>query len=85
MWFAALDRFDESPWLERFCRRLLEGSPSAIGLLAANPFPDAPPAFVRVVRSEYHAAPLDLHRRAGVWWTTGPPEPYSPVLSLSTR
>ena len=56
MWFAALDRFDESSWLERFCRRLLEGSPAVLELLAVNPFPDTPPRFVRVVRSQYNVA-----------------------------
>ena len=72
-----------SSWLERFCHRLLEGSPAVLDLLAVNPFPDAPPRFVRVVRSQYHVAPLDVHRRERVWWTREEPQPYSPVMSLS--
>ena len=83
MWFAALDRFEGSPWLERFCHRLLEGSPAVLDLLAGNPFPEAPPRFVRVMRSRYHVAPLDDRRRERVWWTREEPHPYSPVMSLS--
>jgi hypothetical protein len=81
MWFAALDQFGGSPWLERFCQRLLDGTPAVLDLLAVNPFADAPPRFVRVMRSEYHVAPLDVHRRDQVWWTSGPPQPFSPVMS----
>lgn len=80
MWFAALDSFEGSEWLERFCRRLLEGSPAVTGLLDVNPFPDAPPAFVRVMRSEYHIPPLAQARREQIWWTASQPEPYSGVL-----
>jgi lipase maturation factor 1 len=83
MWFAALDRFDASSWLERFCHRLLEGSPAVLDLLAENPFPDAPPRFVRVRRAQYHVAALDVHRRERVWWTREEQQPYSPVMSLS--
>ena len=81
MWFAALDEFDENPWIERFCRRVLEGSPAVLDLLAVNPFPNAPPQFVRLRRSRYHVASVDAHRREGVWWTRDGWHPYSPVLS----
>jgi hypothetical protein len=83
MWFAALDRFDASSWLERFCHRLLEGSPAVLDLMAVNPFPDAPPRFVRLLRAQYHVAPLDVHRGQRIWWTREEPQPYSPVISLS--
>jgi hypothetical protein len=82
MWFAALDSFDANPWLERLCYRLLEGSPATLNLLALNPFPDAPPTFVRIVRFEYHVAPLDVRRRDLIWWTRDQGRGYSPVLSL---
>ena len=29
MWFAALGRYEEELWFQRFCRRLLDGSPSS--------------------------------------------------------
>jgi hypothetical protein len=83
MWFAALDRYDESSWLERFCHRLLEGSPPVLELLAVNPFPQSPPRFVRIVRSRYHVASLEVRRREQIWWTRDEPQPYSPVMSLS--
>src|SRR5262249_51219968 len=34
MWFAALGRFDDEQWFQRFCARLLEGSPPVTKLLA---------------------------------------------------
>lgn len=85
MWFAALDEWERSGWLDRFCRKLLEGAPAVTGLLAANPFSETPPAFVRVRRSDYRIAPLDQARRDRVWWIASPPEPFSPVLSRMTR
>ncbi|MGE3707374.1 MAG: lipase maturation factor family protein [Vicinamibacterales bacterium] len=81
MWFAALDLYEASPWLERFCRRLLEGEPSVARLLAANPFPAGPPRFIRVTSARYRIPPLDVARREGIWWTVGPAEPFSPVLA----
>ena len=50
MWFAALSEYEREPWFERFCRRLLEGSPAVLALLAGNPFPREPPRFVRADR-----------------------------------
>jgi hypothetical protein len=81
MWFAALDLYEASPWLERFCHRLLAGEPSVIGLLGSNPFPGEPPRFVRVTSARYRIPPLDTARRERIWWTVGPPEPFSPVLA----
>jgi hypothetical protein len=85
MWFAALDSFDQSPWFERFCYRLLEGAAPVVDLLAVNPFPDAPPRFVRARLFQYHIAPLERHRAEGVWWTREKSGPYSPVLSRESR
>jgi hypothetical protein len=82
MWFAALGSYDQAPWFESFCRRLLEGSPSVVELLAATPFPQRPPRFLRAVLYRYHVADLATHRREGVWWVREKIGLYSPVLSL---
>ena len=68
MWFAALGNFRQNPWLLNFCARLVMGSPEVLKLLAHNPFPNAPPRYVRAVLYEYHFTDLATRRRTGAWW-----------------
>jgi lipase maturation factor 1 len=82
MWFAALGPVDRSPWFRAFARRLLEGSPVVLGLLAENPFPDAPPRFVRATIRRQRFTTLDEGRRSGAWWRPGEPRPYLAPVSL---
>ena len=80
MWFAALEDPATAQWFERFCRRLLAGSPDVVGLLAGDPFPDRPPRYIRAMVYRYHfAAPDD--RRRGIWWTRELVGEYLPVIS----
>ncbi len=53
LWFAALGTEGSTPWFRPFLSRLLTGTPAVLGLLASNPFPDAPPRAVRAVRYVY--------------------------------
>ena len=53
MWFAALSSYDAEPWFQRFCRRLLEGSPDVLRLLAYDPFAGRPPRYVRATLYRY--------------------------------
>jgi len=82
MWFAALGS-DDLSWFERFCQRLLEGSPSVLRLLAYDPFGGQPPRFVRGVLYQYHFADAATHWQQRVWWTRERVGPYSPVFSRS--
>jgi lipase maturation factor 1 len=54
MWFAALDDVHQEPWFINFLVRLLQGSQPVLGLLRSNPFPGAPPRYVRARLFEYH-------------------------------
>jgi predicted DCC family thiol-disulfide oxidoreductase YuxK len=74
MWFAALGAPSRDPWFESFMRRLLQGSPPVLRLLASNPFADHPPQSVRAVLYDYHFATLEVHRTVGVWWRRQPME-----------
>ena len=47
MWFAALSPGYASGWFDPFIVKLLEGDRSTLKLLRHNPFPDAPPAWIR--------------------------------------
>jgi len=72
MWFAALGTCDDSPWLQGLFQRIREGSPSVLGLLDRNPFPDRPPRYVRALLYDYRFTDLAAHRRTGEWWQRRP-------------
>jgi lipase maturation factor 1 len=82
MWFAALGRYEENPWFQNFCVRLLQGSPEVQHLLARDPFNGRAPRYVRAELYQYHFAEMSTRRAEGVWWTRERLGAYSPVLSL---
>lgn len=68
MWFAAdhavRGTLGELPWFVALMRKLLEGDQGVLGLLAQNPFPDAPPRLVRALCYQYRFAPPGTDE----WW-----------------
>ncbi|MGE5178819.1 MAG: lipase maturation factor family protein [Bacteroidota bacterium] len=82
MWFAALSDFRQQPWFLLLCRALLEGSAPVAALFERNPFPRAPPRFLRAVVYDYHFTDGDEMRRAGAWWTRRAVGLYCPVLAV---
>ncbi len=58
IWFAAMQTPQQNPWLIHLIWKLLHNDESALSLLANNPFPDAPPTFIRVQFYRYTFAPL---------------------------
>jgi lipase maturation factor 1 len=77
MWFASLTTYENAPWYQNFCLRLLEGSPDVLRLLARNPYPDRPPKYIHGVLYRYHYGTT-------TWWTRERVGDYSPVQSLSS-
>ncbi len=82
MWFAALGNYRQNPWFVNFCVRLLEGSPPVLGLLETNPFPDAPPAYIRARVYEYRFTDIRERRETGRWWRRTEKGMYLPSISL---
>jgi len=82
MWFAALGSYRDNPWFLSFCERLLHGSPDVLRLLAANPFPDHPPRYVRGVVYEYAFTDAAAKRADGAWWRRELKGLYCPALTL---
>ncbi len=82
MWFAALGNYQSSPWFSRLMLRLLQGSPQVLALLERNPFPHAPPKYVRAVVYDYQFTTWDEHRPQGDWWTRRLLGDYFPVVAL---
>jgi MFS family permease len=68
MWFAALNPEGAREWLVPLLRHLLEGTPEVLGLLGENPFPTAPPRYVRLVYYRYRFSSPPERARGGAWW-----------------
>ncbi len=80
MWFEALqlERIHQitgtvdprymSPWFQSLLMQLLKGQPQVVGLLEENPFPDAPPKFIRIVLYEYRFTTAAEGKATGDWW-----------------
>ena len=56
--------------------------PPSLALLARNPFPDAPPKYVRALLYEYHFTDRATRRATGQWWRRQLQGMYVPPLSL---
>ena len=82
MWFAALSDYRSSPWFTNFMLRLLQGSPDVLDLLKKNPFPNAPPKYVRAELFDYSFTDFRERRATGQWWTRKPRGLYFPPISL---
>lgn len=82
MWFAALSDYRGSPWFTNFMVRLLQGSPEVLGLLGTNPFPNAPPKYVRAELYDYTFTNFAERRATGDWWARKPEGLYFPRISL---
>jgi hypothetical protein len=84
MWFAALGNYRQNSWFVNFCIRLLQGSPEVLALMETNPFPNAPPRYIRAVVYEYHFSDPATRHRTGAWWRREPGGEYLPAISLRT-
>ena len=71
-------------WLLRLIRGLLAGDPTVTALFPTNPFPEAPPRFLRLMIMEYEFASPDLREGEGVWWRSRPRGTLGPVYSMET-
>jgi hypothetical protein len=80
MWFAALGSAEREGWFYPFCLRLLQGSAAVLGLLEHNPFPHAPPRYLRATLWDYRFTRWGSGNDA--WWTRKELRPYTPVLTL---
>jgi hypothetical protein len=68
LWFAAISRHYAEPWLPRLLAGLLCGDRDLLKLLRANPFPDRPPTYVRVLLYWYRFTGWSELREHGMWW-----------------
>ena len=77
IWFAAMASPEEYPWTLHFVWKLLHNDPGTLSLLANNPFPDAPPHYIRAQLYRYQFAPIGEE----AWWKREPIGEWLPALS----
>ena len=82
MWFAPFSQPD--PWFEQFMGKLLDGDQAVLSLLHSNPFPHAPPRYVRALLYEYHFTTPAERARSGQWWTRRLTGSYFPPIRMET-
>ncbi len=82
LWFAALSDFRSEPWILNLAYKLLRGDPTVKPLLAVDPFPNAPPRFVRARLYRYR---FTSSRASGAWWERELVGEYLRPLSLEHR
>jgi hypothetical protein len=83
MWFAALGDFRSSPWFSHLMLRLLQGSPRVLDLLKRNPFPLAPPKYIRAMVYDYYFTTWSERRAEGEWWHRRRLGNYFPAVTLT--
>jgi hypothetical protein len=76
MWFAAVDPRRHMPTVLRTMSRILEGSPDVLSFFAVNPFPEAPPKYLRAIVYDYHFTDPETRATTGAWWTRENPRPF---------
>ena len=81
IWFAAMASPNDYPWTIHFTWKLLHNDPGTLSLLSNNPFPAAPPRFVRAVLYRYTFTPPDV--ADGTWWQRERLDLWLPALSAS--
>jgi len=78
IWFAAMASPAEYPWTLHFVWKLLHNDRGTLSLLANNPFPDAPPRYIRARLYRYQFAPIGEK----AWWKRQPIGEWLPALSV---
>lgn len=82
IWFAAMQTPDENPWLVHFVYKLLRGNHDLDPLLTKNPYPNAPPTFLRAQRYHYRFSEPDQHPET--WWNREYEGEYMPPVSIES-
>jgi lipase maturation factor len=78
MWFAAMSSSDFHPWIFALVQKLLEGEKRILRLFARNPFPNAPPKFIR---ADWYRYRFTKPGESG-WWTRTFVAEYLPPMML---
>jgi hypothetical protein len=84
MWFLPLSPMYGEGWFVPFLSALLRGDGAVLGLMGRNPFPDAPPVYVRARLYLYRYTSRRERRETGAWWTRTPAGDFVGPVRLET-
>jgi len=68
MWFEAFAPAPRDEWFVGLLRQMLNGDKETLALLAANPFPDRPPRYLRARYYRYRFTTPAERQQTGQWW-----------------
>ena len=85
MWFAALGTPKHNPWFQGLLLRLFEGSGDVLSLFEKNPFPDAPPKYLRAELYLYHFTNAEERAATGNWRKREYLSPWFPAVRSTDR
>jgi hypothetical protein len=80
LWFAGMEAPDNEPWIFPLIWKLLQNDSETLTLFSGNPFPEAPPRYIRIRLFRY--AFERLSHPAGNWWRREELGLWLPPLSL---
>ena len=81
LWFASLGDWQQYNFVPLAEERLLENDPDVLALFRSNPFPQAPPRFLKAVLWQYWFTSMDEKLRTGNWCRRELIGLYAPVLA----
>ncbi|EFB41436.1 MULTISPECIES: lipase maturation factor family protein [Parachlamydia] len=84
-WFLPFTEYEAEPWFKNFLVHLLKGTPDVLALLRKNPFPSAPPRYIRSVIYDYTFTSYEERKRNGSWWNRTLIGEYSPAMYLREK
>jgi hypothetical protein len=82
LWFCSLADWRQCNIVPLAEIRLLHSDPDVLHLFAANPFPAAPPKYIRAVLWQYWFTSMQQKHDTGNWWRRSLLGLYAPVLTL---
>jgi len=85
MWFAAMSTPADHPWFIPLLIKLLESDRPTLKLLRGNPFPHAPPTFVRARLYRYRFTTPPEWRETRNWWARELAGDYVPPVRLARQ
>jgi lipase maturation factor 1 len=81
LWFASLTDWQQASIVPLTEERLLDGDGDVLALFRGDPFPQAPPKYVRAVLWQYWFTTEGEKRATGNWWRRELLGLYAPVLT----
>lgn len=81
MWFAAMDRYESSPWLQNLLIRLFQNQSDVTELFLNNPFASQAPKYLRIRRAQFTMTNFGESDT----WNVGEWQVYSPVFERPER